>query len=246
MTKFELNRLNCIFAYYQKKKKKNCIFASFKFENIKKKKKTLRSLTVFTFSSQIQIQIKQRNPQTPTPTPLTLSLSQCLSNGHALEDSLGQVGLGFGLRHVPQAAAALSVSKRCPVRGLQPSPSGRSSIRRESSDPRDSGPGRTIGRQELTLRSAARVPLQCPRSRNGHPPPPHSPDGPRPYRPRSPMPLSGPPLSLSLFHFHFQFISVLFASKLGQFESQMIILGLNQFHKLSSILAFCCCIRLSW
>lgn len=115
--------------------------------------------------NEIQIQ-NQKEKKSPIPQPLSASLSLSLSNGHQSQqlhgythqDPIGQVGLC--LIHVSQA---VSVSAQlCPFRGLQPAASGGSGFRRESTNPRDRGPGWTVGRQELTVRSAARVPVQRP------------------------------------------------------------------------------------
>ena len=158
--------------------------------------------------NEIQIQIQKEIPHSPTPTPLSVSLSLSLSNGHQSQqfhgythqDPIGQVGLC--LINVSQAPPAVSVTAQlCPFRGLQQAASGGSGFRRESTDPRDRGPRWTVRRQELTVRSAARVPVQRPWSRDGDPPTPHSPDGPRPLRPRPPLPLSGPPFLSFAFHF---------------------------------------------
>ena len=164
--------------------------------------------TKFKFKIQIQKEI-------PNPNPSERSLCLCLSNGHQSQqlhgythqDPIGQVGLC--LIHVSQAPPVSA--QLCPFRGLQPAASGGSGIRRESTDPRDRGPRWTVRRQELTVRSAARVPVQRPWSRDGDPPTPHSPDGPRPLRPRPPLPLSGPP---SLLRFPFQKLIFLFPGKI--------------------------------
>ena len=119
--------------------------------------------------NEIQIQIQKEIPHSPTPTPLSVSLSLSLSNGHQSQqfhgythqDPIGQVGLC--LIHVSQAPPAVAVTAQlCPFRGLQQAASGGSGFRRESTDPRDRGPRWTVRRQELTVRSAARVPVQRP------------------------------------------------------------------------------------
>lgn len=114
--------------------------------------------------NEIQIQI-QKEKKSPIPQPLSASLSNGHQSqqlhGYTHQDPIGQVGLCLCLIHVSQAPPAVS-AQLCPFRGLQPAASGGSGFRRESTDPRDRGPGWTVGRQELTVRSAARVPVQRP------------------------------------------------------------------------------------
>ena len=65
----------------------------------------------------------------------------------------------------------------CAVRGIQPAAGSGGGSRGEAPDPGDRGGGRPVGREELTPGGTPRLPVQSPRGRDGHPPPPGPPDG---------------------------------------------------------------------
>lgn len=80
------------------------------------------------------------------------------------------------------------------IRGLQSLASSRCSLRRETSYSWDRSTWWTIWWQEFASRSTTRLPLQCPRGRDGHPQASHSPDGPWSYCCGAPLSFSGPSL----------------------------------------------------
>ena len=91
-----------------------------------------------------------------------------------MEDA-GPVGVAALIHQASRVGGGLELESA--IRGVQPVAGGGGGFRGEAPDLGDRGGGRPVGRDELTPGGTPWLPVQSPRGRDGHPPPPGPPDG---------------------------------------------------------------------